>query len=504
MTSAVLAVALVAAACVRSSAAPAPTSEVREPAVAGRFYPGAAAPLREAIAAFLKDAPPPAGSRPLALVVPHAGYAFSGEIAAAGWRYASGRAPDLVVILGTNHTTPGLRGVAVSPARGFRTPLGVAEIDREVAELVVRADRDVVVDGEPHAREHSIEVQVPFVQVLFPRARILPLVVGSPDPEICDRLGAVLAKVLEGRNALVVASSDLSHYPGAADAAQVDRRVLAAIASLDGDRLRSTVAVEMSRGVPGLATCACGEAPVLAAMAAARAMGARHGTVIRYASSGDVPLGERQRVVGYGAVAFEAGPGPGAGGEASAPPPPKVVDAATRAALLAHARETLERWFETGTVPTSARLPPAAAVERGAFVTLTKHGALRGCIGQILPDGPVGATVGRMVLAAALKDPRFPAVTRDELPSLHIEISVLTPLRRVGVGELVAGRDGVVLAKDGRRAVFLPQVATEQGWSRTELLDHLCEKAGLAFGCWREDATLEAFQAEVFGEARRP
>jgi AmmeMemoRadiSam system protein A len=271
--------------------------------------------------------------------------------------------------------------------------------------------------------------------------------------------------------------------------------------SLDAGRFRGVIAAEMGRGVPGLATCACGEGPVLVAMAVARAMGATRGTVIRYATSADVPAGERGRVVGYGAVAFEDGP---AAAAAPSGAPTATLDEAARAALVAHAREVLVRWFEAGVVVAPPRRPPAVSLPRGAFVTLTKRGALRGCIGQITPDGPVGATVGRMALEAALHDPRFPPVTRDELPALHVEVSVLGPMAPARAEDVVPGRDGVLLSKHGRRAVFLPQVATEQGWGRAELLDHLCEKAGLATTCWREGATLEVFQAEVFGEAHRP
>jgi AmmeMemoRadiSam system protein B/AmmeMemoRadiSam system protein A len=495
---------LAPAACV---ADPGAAADVRAPAVAGRFYPDAPPRLRAAVERFLRDAAPPAPARPVALVVPHAGYAFSGEIAAEAWRFASGRAPDLVVILGTNHTASGFRKVALSPERAWRTPLGVVEVDREAGEALARADPDVVKDARVHAAEHSIEVQLPFVQVLFPRARILPLVVGAPDPGLCERLGQALATVLRGKNALVVASSDLSHYPSAQDAGEVDRRVLAALASLDPPRFRAAIAAEQARGVRGLSTCACGEAPVLAAIVAARALGATRGTVIRYGHSGDVPLGEPDRVVGYGAVAFEAGPG-GADTRALAPPAATAgegaLDGPARAALLVYARETLVRWLETDTLPTTRRLPAAAALPRGAFVTLRKRGELRGCIGQIFPAGPLGATVGRMAIAAALEDPRFPPVTQGELAGLDLEISVLGPTRSVQASEVVPGRDGVVLAKAGRRAVFLPQVATEQGWGREALLDHLCEKGGLPRTCWREGASLEAFQADVFAEARAP
>jgi AmmeMemoRadiSam system protein B/AmmeMemoRadiSam system protein A len=481
--------------------------EIREPAVADQFYPGSAKALREAVRRFLQDAPPPAATRPVAIVVPHAGYAFSGEIAAEGWRYASARAPELVVILGTNHTVAGFNGAAISPASGFRTPLGVVEVDRETAEAIIRADPEVVFDARPHEREHSIEVQIPFVQVLFPAAKILPLVVGAPDLGLCNRLGQALARVLRGRNVLIVASSDLSHYPAVRDAEAVDRKVLAAIASFDPAGVRSVIHAQMSRGVNSLVTCACGEAPILAAMTAAKELGATRGTVLRYGNSAESPLGDEDRVVGYGALAFVSGPG-GVDIHAldpQAPPPTNgLLDAQAKSALLAYARETLVRFMETQTTPSARRLPPAAALRRGAFVTLNEHGQLRGCIGQIVPERTLGTTVGRMALAAALSDDRFQPVAKEELPSIEIEISVLSPTKPVAVNDIVVGRDGVVLAKEGRRAVFLPQVATEQRWGRGEMLDHLCQKADLPRDCWHEGAVFEAFQADVFGEAKQP
>ena len=470
------------------AAAPPPHGPIREPAVAGAFYPADPAALREAVERFLREAAPPAGQPPAAIVAPHAGYAFSGPVAADAWRQAEGRPIDLVVILGTNHTVYGFGRVALYPGDGFRTPLGVVEVDREAAQALLRADPDVVEDAVPHAREHSVEVQLPFLQVLFPAAKILPLVVGAPDPPMCQRLGAALAAILKGRRALLVASSDLSHYPSARDASAIDRRVLGAVVAMDEAALRTTIGAEMARGVPGLVTCACGEGPILAAIAAARAMGANRATLIRQASSADVPGGDPGRVVGYGAVAFAPG----------------ELDDPARAALLSRAREAIAGYLAGGHAPASRDLPAAAALRRGAFVTLSRGGELRGCIGRLSAGEPLGETVAAMAVEAAVHDDRFPPVSRAELGALQIEISVLSPPRPVAsAAEVVPGRDGVILDKGGRRAVFLPQVASEQGWGREELLDHLCEKAWLPAGCWRERASLSVFQAEVFAEAHR-
>jgi AmmeMemoRadiSam system protein B len=280
---------------------------VRPPAVAGSFYPLDPKRLAAEVGALLEQALPPRGVRPIALVVPHAGFAYSGLIAADAWRQAQGHRYDLVVLLGTNHTAGFFTGISVFLGSGFRTPLGVAEVDGEAASALLAADHDCSSDPAPHEREHSIEVQLPFVQTVLPGVPILPVVVGDEDPRLCARLGVALANVLAGRRPLIVASSDLSHFPSYEDARAADRAVLAAMAGLDPDALRETVAREEGAGRRGLDTCACGLAPVLAAMTAARTLGANRGTVISRACSGDAPPGDRSRVVGYGAVLFTAG-----------------------------------------------------------------------------------------------------------------------------------------------------------------------------------------------------
>jgi len=479
---------------------------VRPPAVADRFYPGEEQKLEAAVKGYLADALPSRGERPVALVVPHAGYVFSGQIAADAYRQAADFSYDLIVILGTNHTAPRFDKVSVYQGEGYRTPLGVAEIDQEVAEELLEADPSTTFRPEVHEREHSVEVQVPFVQVAFPHARIVAAVVGQPDLDLAEWFGQTLAKVLKGRKALVVASSDLSHYPPYEKAVEVDRTVLEAVASLDPEEVSATITRQMRKGGSGLSTCACGEGPILAGMVAAKALGAQRGIVVSYANSGGTVFGETGRVVGYGGVVFTAGAG-GADTEAlEAPESATESNALTEADkehLLDLARKTIDRYLVTGTVPLPRASCPALWRRQGAFVTLEKHGELRGCIGHMAEDTPLALTVARMALNAALADRRFRPVRAEELPALAVEISVLTPFARApGPEGIVVGRDGVVIEKDGRRAVFLPQVAPEQGWSRDEMLEHLCLKAGLAADCWQSGAEFFTFQADVFSETQ--
>lgn len=479
---------------------------VREAAAAGSFYPADGVRLEKAVRAFLEEARPPRGPRPLGLIVPHAGYVFSGAILADGIRQAQGQEYDTVVILATNHTAEPFEGASVFGGRAYRTPLGTVQADEELARALRKADPAFAFRPEVHLKEHSEEVPLPFVQVLFPRARVLTLVVGTDDGALCRRLGEALAVALRGKKVLLVASSDLSHYPPYGEAVEADRKTLEAAVSLDPVLFRTVTEREERRGRPGLLTCACGRGPILVLLHALRALGARRGTVVSYANSGDTVFGEEDRVVGYGAVLFtgEEGP-PDLSGLARPEVPEKMppLTAADRQALLRLARGVLERLFLTDTVPLPRPDSPALRAPRGAFVTLKEKGELRGCIGRMVPDTPLTLTVARMAVQAALHDPRFPPVKSWELPSLEIEVSALTPFAPVaGPGAVVVGRDGVLLEKDGRSAVFLPQVAPEQGWNREELLGHLCEKAGLAEDCWKRGARLSTFQAEVFSEGR--
>jgi MEMO1 family protein len=477
---------------------------VRPPAVAGQFYPAEAPALRAAIEGFLRDAVPARVAQPVAIVVPHAGYIYSGQVAADAYRQVAAMQVDTVVILGTNHTNGSFRRISVFDGEGYRTPLGVAAVDRAAAARLVK-EGGAVFDATLHAGEHSVEVQVPFVQHLFPRAAIVPVVVGAPDPDACRRFGRALAALAAERRVLIVASSDLSHYPEQRVAAEVDRRTLEDVASLKTDAFDEMDAHPASFEARGVATRACGEGPIRVAIEAARAMGALRGTVVSYANSGDTAVGDAGRVVGYGAVVFSRGEA-GADTRSLQPVTPDAagaLDAADKKVLLRLVRDTIVRYLQTQTVPLPRGGSPKLLREAGAFVTLKSHGELRGCIGRIQPEGRLIRLAGMLALESAFQDPRFKPVSQGEVKDLEIEVSVLTPIAAVaGPDAVQPGRDGVVLRVGDRSAVFLPQVATEQGWGRTELLTNLAQKAGLAPGAWRDKrASLFTFQADVFGES---
>ena len=501
---AVIAWSLFALACVTATVSAAgEDAQVRAPAWVGSFYPAEAPALRQAIRAYLEDAVPARAERPLVLLAPHAAYAFSGQIAADAYRQLDGHTYDLVVILGTDHGGLAPDRAAIHPGQGFRTPLGVAPIDRATAASLIAADAAFVFDAAPHEREHSVEVQVPFVQVALPGARILPIVVGASDPMTHARIGRALAAVLAGRQALLVASSDLSHFPAYDDAVASDHAILRAVAGLDTPAFREAAGREMRVGRAKLATCACGEAPLTVAMETARALGATHGLVLSYANSGDSGLPDRSRVVGYGAVAFVAGAGGADVGslERRAPPPAETpLDAADEKQLLDIARRSIRRLVETLTLPLVRGVSARLLRPQGTFVTLRKNGALRGCRGTVEPALPLGQAVGALAVQAAFNDRRFAPLQASELGELRIEVSLLSALTPVRSPDaIVVGRDGLVLRSDGHTGVFLPEVAIEQGWSRGSLLEEIGLKAGLARDAWRK-AELLTFRTSVVRE----
>ncbi len=482
-------------------------SEVRKPAVAGQFYPNDAEQLSKMIDAFLAQVEKvgPRGLEPIAIIVPHAGYIFSGQVAAYAFKQVEGIKYDAIVVVGTNHTMPGFDRVSVYAEGAFETPLGLVPIDTELAKALLAADERIVFDRSVHRDEHSIEVELPFLQKLYPDQAIVPVIVGEPSPENCQALSDALVKVLSGKKALIVASSDLSHYPSYEDARRVDMATLEAIQTMDPKQLTKTINQYMSAGIPELYTLCCGEGPIRVAMMTAKNLGANEVTVLRYANSGDTPFADWSRVVGYGAVMFWKGQGQLSDFIPPTPPtPPELptpLSSEERDKLLDIARQTLTQFLETGTVPTFEVSEPNLFQERGAFVTLKKHGDLRGCIGDLLPRRPLYLTVQNVAISAAVNDRRFLPVTKDELGDIDIEISVLSPIEPIAdVNEIEVGQHGLIIVKGQHRGVLLPQVATENNWDRDEFLRQICLKAGLPEDAWQEGAQLYVFTAEVFGE----
>jgi hypothetical protein len=477
-------------------ALPSASAAPRKCAVADGFYPGDPMLLAKSVDGYLAKAPAP-GKLPgpvVALLVPHAGYAYSAPVAATGYR-AVADAYDTVVVLGAAHTVR-VPGAALYAGGPFETPLGTVPVDDEVNRLLLKDPlfKDM---PEAHAREHSIEVQLPFlVRRLQKGFKLVPIVMNTEDPEVALRVGRALGRALKGRKALIVVSSDLSHYPPAGIASRVDRSTLLALERMDPDYFRLANRILMSRGEKGLDTVYCGEAGLLAGLAAARALGADRGTLLRYANSGETPgIGDKDRTVGYAAMAFVR---TGKPSPSDIPLTPK-----DKSALLALARRVVSEGVEGRKPAPSLSEDPVLNQPAAAFVTLTEGGALRGCIGTVEARMPLQDAVAYGAYSAAFEDHRFPPVTKEELPKLRFEVSLLSPSRKVpSHASVVPKKHGVILSQGRRSGLFLPQV-WEGIPDKAEFLGELCaQKAGLPRDCWKDPQTeLRVFTVGVIEEA---
>ena len=496
-------IALLAALGLSCSPKPATGGPLRPPAVAGSFYPGNADELRTMVDTFLADAAPPPVEDPLrVLIVPHAGYVYSGAVAAHAFKLLPGRTLRTVVLLGNSHRA-GYPAAAIWPKGAFHTPLGDIPIDEDFAARLLASGPPFVADEGPHAQEHSLEVELPFLQRTLGAFRLVPILLGTENLATAQAVGAAVAATADNET-LVIASTDLSHYPAYPNACALDDRTLHAILTCDPAQFESTLRTMETRPVPQTATLICGEGAVKATLAYARQIGATRGTLLQYANSGDT-AGSKDRVVGYAALAFTGGvlPPPHPDQEAPMNPDENEFSPAERKALLDLARLTVE------TVATSRQRPawtnslPGLEKKRGAFVTLRKNGHLRGCIGHFEADMPIHQTVIEMAIAAATQDHRFPPVSASELAALDYEISVLSPLRKIDDWrQIQLGKHGVQIARGFRRGVFLPQVATETGWNLDQFMGELCsQKAGLSPDAWKDPKTdLYVFTAEIFND----
>ena len=470
-------------------------SKVRRAAVAGSFYPADAKELEKEIEAMMAGASVlPTRNVVVAAVAPHAGYAFSGRVAAYTYAALKGTHYKRVVILAPSHVEA-FEFTSIYDGDGYETPLGVVPVDREFARKLVKAVKGAELSGRGHEPtgergEHAIEVQLPWIQSLLGGVEIVPIVLGEQSYLASRALGVGLAKLMAEEKAgqtLILASSDLSHYHPYLEAQSIDSKSLDAMAQWDY--------FSMSRNFTTRHWEACGGGAIVAAMIAAERLGATEARVQRYANSGDV-TGDKSKVVGYSSAIFVKTP------KAQSAERFALSDA-EKNELLTVARRSVEEAVATRhayDVPSSKQ--QVLNQERGAFVTLTKGGRLRGCIGYTSATKPLTMTVRDTATLAALRDPRFPAVSKEELPELRYEISVLSPLKRVqNIAEIEIGRDGLLIKNGDHEGLLLPQVPVEQHWDRETFLAQTCHKAGLKPDCWKhEESDLFRFTAEVFHE----
>lgn len=470
---------------------------LREPAVAGSFYPANADQLKTQLATFFKiNANNVICENAAAIIVPHAGYVFSGEVAASAYaKLNPEKQYSRIFVIGTSHHIV-MNGASVYNGDGFKTPLGIVDVDLEVAGKLLENSKLFKVNPAAHDREHSIEVQIPFLQYRLKNPfKIVPIVISTQNAQTCQKIAQALKPWFTDENLFVI-SSDFSHYPNYTDAIKTDKITGDAISSNSPEMFTAAINGNAEKNIQGLATSCCGWSSVLTLLCITSEMQGIEIEHVKYMNSGDnKTYGDKQKVVGYHSYIFTRGNKTSSKNFVITP-----IDEKT---LLSFARKTIECRLNKKELPqlNADTLSEAVKSSCGAFVTLTKNEKLRGCIGRFLSEEPLYKVVQQMALAAAFEDTRFSPVRINELNEIEIEISVLTPLKRIhSPDEFEFGKQGIYMIKGRNSGTFLPQVAAETNWSKEEFLGHCArDKAGIGWDGWK-DADLYTYEALVFSE----
>ena len=475
------------------------SQKVRKPAVAGSFYPASAREIKSMLSPWIH----PSGEvAPQAIIVPHAGYVFSGEVAASAFnKIPRGHSYKRIFLLGPSHRV-GFNAASVDTLYSFaETPLGQVPIDIATGkELIKGGEGAFTFRADAHDREHCLEVQLPLMQMAFDEVPpIVPIVIGSQHLDVLQQMAEVLEPYFTPENLFVI-SSDFSHYPSYEDAKKSDLYLAETITSGGLEAFLKALKSIDKMNFRGEDTAACGACAiaVLLDIMDTQGRGFFEAEHVMYRNSGDSEYGDKDRVVGYNSIVFTR----------KEKPVKDTSDhlfnfsAEEKKAMIATARQAIYSALRLD-YDGDAR-PKGILKEKGygVFVTLHLNGRLRGCIGRFTSDDTLAETIREMAQSAAFHDPRFPSLSRSEAHQIDIEVSVLSPLKKIeSIDEFKLGRDGIYIIKGHYHGTFLPQVAKETGWNTEEFLGHCArDKAGIGWDGWK-DADLYSYQTEVVNES---
>jgi AmmeMemoRadiSam system protein B/AmmeMemoRadiSam system protein A len=468
----------------------------RKAAWANQLYPGNANELQSTLQdLFARAVPAKTAGNVAAIIVPHAAYIFSGGVAASGYNQIElHHRYENVFILGPSHRV-GFEGASVYTDGNYVMPFGIVQVNTSLGKQLVSSSKSFSSRRDAHIEEHSIEVQLPFLQHRLGKdMRIVPIVVGASSPATCKDLANALRPYFNRKNLFVI-STDFSHYPAYEDAKRADKQTADAIVSRSAENLLAAMNDNAQGRIPELATSLCGWPCVLTLLYLVENKPNIQIDLIDYKNSGDAAVGQKDKVVGYWAMAAslrteQKKTGFGLNDE-------------EKKQLLVLARRTIEQHVgkRVMAAPDASEFSATLQTKCGAFVTLRKNGDLRGCIGRFDASEPLFKVVQQMAIASSTEDYRFSPVTSDEIGKLELEISVLTPMQRIkSIDEFQLGKHGIYIKKGPRAGTFLPQVAAETGWSKEEFLGHCAQdKAGIGWDGWK-DAELYVYEALVFSE----
>ena len=464
----------------------------RQTAYAGSFYPSDPKELRESLEQHFAQVQ----TRPIpglqAIIAPHAGYVFSGDVAAEAYAAIDPeREWENVIILAASHRHH-FPGASIYHQGHFQSPLGTVKVNRSLGAQLTAAHSVFQFPSDPHLREHSIEVQIPFLQYRLPKTpTILPILLGTTDPEDCASIANALQSLFTPHNLFII-SSDFSHYPAFGDAIAEDESTARSIVQNNPVLFLKHLASQPEKPVRGLATRACGWTAILSMLYMSSQIRTSRYELLCYENSGHKKQGDKSEVVGYYAIGL-------LNEEAGENALSSRFSKEERDILGMIARHSIEVYLEEGRKwPIDEEAVPERLREKaGAFVSLKIGKKLRGCLGRFSSDAPLFSLVQDMAIAAATQDPRFRPITPRELEEVGIEISVLSPLKRVhSLDEISVGRHGIYLKKGAHSGTYLPQVARETGWTAEEFLGHCArDKAEIGWDGWKE-AEIYVYEVE--------
>ncbi|MCD4747470.1 MAG: AmmeMemoRadiSam system protein B [Bacteroidales bacterium] len=471
----------------------------RQPAVAGQFYPSDPQELETTLTEFFSEAVPEKYKNVLAIISPHAGYVFSGEVAASSFNQIDKKKNyENIFIIASSHRTS-FEGASIYSKGNYITPLGTVKVNIPLSQKLIQENKVFTFNRNAHISEHSLEVQLPFLQYILKNDyQIIPIVLGTQSPETCKNIARIL-KPYFNENNLFIISTDFSHYPNYKDAVMIDDLTANAIISNSPDNLIKTLKENDEKNIPNLATSLCGWTSVLTLLDITEDNPNIEIIPVQYKNSGDAGFGDKNRVVGYYSIVVSEKK-KNINEESEYPLTEK-----DKKDLLEIARKTIEEYINNNKTLELQEKNYSENLKThcGAFVTLHKNHRLRGCIGRFTADEPLYKVIQKMAIASATQDSRFPKVTSPEINKLEKEISVLTPMKKIkSIDEIEMGRHGIYIKKGWATGTFLPQVATETGWTKEEFLGHCArDKAGIGWDGWK-DAEIFIYEANVFNEKK--
>lgn len=462
-------------------------AKIRKPAVAGSFYAGDAKELRQDVQNCFSRCKNPLMENVQAVIVPHAGYVFSGVTAASAFAAINPDAEyEHIFLLGpSHHVYLGKASVNIG-ASAYATPLGNVPVDTALCKDLMEKSDAITYAQEAHENEHCLEVELPFLQYHMKKIpSIVPIIIATQELTTLKKIADTLKPYLNEKNLFVI-SSDFSHYPAYKDAEIVDGLTKDSIMTGKVEAFVNATLHNQELGIDHLATSACGMAPIATLLMMTENDANIKPHHVMYCNSGDSPYGGKDKVVGYHSFVFTT---ENYGFD---------LTSEDRKMLKSIAYYTIKATLE-GKKYEPGKLSDVLLTKCGAFVSLHKKGRLRGCIGHFGEDMPLYQVVEHMAKAAAFEDPRFYGVTMEELDDIDIEISVLTPMKRIqSIDEFELGKQGIFMRKGYHTGTFLPQVADEVSWTKEEFLGHCSQdKAGIGWDGWKT-AELYTYEAIVF------